>query len=131
MAEVEVVVEEKKELAGRDPKTGRFVKGNRFRPPVTPGAGRPRKLDSKVMLEAIHDAFTPEEITQLLRRAVEIAEKNDDAKGVLEVARLVLAYAIGKPVQRSIKAMIEPEEFAQLFMNNGGEDGEVIDHSDD
>lgn len=125
-AKVQVLPPEKD---GRDPKTGRFVKGNKLRPAYQPNVGRPRKLDSKVMLEAIHDAFTPAEVTELLRQARDIAVKNDDAKGVLEVARLVLAYAIGKPVQRSIKAMIEPEEFARLFME--GDSGEEESAGDD
>lgn len=117
--------------SGRDAKTGKFVKGNTFKNPNTRSPGRPRKLDSGIMLQAIHDAFTPEEVTGLLRQARDIAVKNDDAKSVLEVARLVLAYAIGKPVQRSIKAMIEPEEFAALFMNDGGEDGGEESLADD
>jgi hypothetical protein len=98
----------------RDPATGRFVKGNPIRP-INPSGGRPKKLDSKKMLEAIHDEFQPHEIGAMLRQAHQIAVKNDDWKGVLEVARLIAAYAIGKPVQRSIKATIEPEDFAKFF----------------
>jgi hypothetical protein len=116
-----------KVVEGRDATTGRFLKGNKLRPEKQGKVGRPRKLDSGIMLQAIHDAFTPEEVTGLLRQARDIAVKNDDAKSVLEVARLVLAYAIGKPVQRSIKAMIEPEEFAALFMNGGEEEVDEID----
>jgi hypothetical protein len=125
MNEEVTVVEVLPSKDGRDPKTGRFQKGNKLRPAHQPNVGRPRKLDSGIMLQAIHDAFTPEEVTGLLRQARDIAVKNDDAKSVLEVARLVLAYAIGKPVQRSIKAMIEPEEFAALFMNGGEEEEEI------
>jgi hypothetical protein len=103
------------------------VKGNTFKAPTTRSPGRPRKLDSGIMLQAIHDAFTPEEVVGLLHQARDIAEKNGEAKTILEIARLVLAYAIGKPVQRSIKAMIEPEEFAALFMSGGEEENDEID----
>ena len=126
MTEEVVKVEVLPPQSGRDAK-GKFIKGNTFKNPNVRSPGRPRKLDSGIMLQAIHDAFTPEEVTGLLRQARDIAVKNDDAKSVLEVARLVLAYAIGKPVQRSIKAMIEPEEFAALFMNGGEDDGESIE----
>ena len=66
----------------------------------------------------------------MLRKAHGIAVANNDWKGVLEVARFVAAYAIGKPVQRSIKATIEPEEFAKLFRESGeieSEEGEYIE----
>lgn len=108
----------------RDPTTGRFVKGNKIRPHHNNG-GRPKKLDSKAMLQAINDGFTPEEVIDLLYKSIEMAEKANDWRGVFEVGRLILAYSIGKPVQRSIKAEITPEKFAQLF-----KDGEVQDDED-
>jgi hypothetical protein len=115
--------------SGRDAKTGKFIKGNTFKNPNTRSPGRPRKLDSALMLQAIGDAFTPQDVVDLLHKAVEIAEKNDESKTILEVARLILAYAIGKPVQRSIKAMIEPEEFAALFMGGGDDDDDGQEES--
>jgi hypothetical protein len=73
----DVVVLPPEPKPGRDAK-GKFAKGNKLRPAHQPNVGRPRKLDSRVMLEAIHDAFTPEEVTGLLRQARDIAVKNDD-----------------------------------------------------
>lgn len=113
---------------GRDGK-GRFAKGNSFRPPEFHGGGRPRKLDAKEVLEAITNEFTPVEIGTMVRRAYDIAVDTDDAKMVLEVARFIAAYAIGKPVQRSITATIEKDQFIALFTNGaaGPDEEDAVD----
>lgn len=108
--------------SGRDEK-GKFAKGNRFRPPgPTAGAGRPRKLDAIEVLESIVNTFTPDEVSDMLILARNIAVKNEDWKGVLEVARFVAAYAIGKPVTRAITVGGDLEDFRKLFQPRGEEE---------
>lgn len=106
---------------GRDPVTGKFLKGNKLRPPGPLGGHPPKKLDSRPILEAIHNEFTVEEIRLMLREAYNTAVKMEDWKGQMAVVQFVAYYAIGKPVQRSIKATIEPEDFARIFKLGGEE----------
>ena len=101
---------------------GQFLKGNPIRP-VNPG--RVKKAIAKELLEALAEVSTPETIAADLDDVVRIAKEERDAKTLLEVVRLKLAYLIGKPVQRSITASIDPDEFRALFTPE--EEQEVID----
>lgn len=107
---------------GREEKTGRFAKGNTLRPVGPTGGGRPRKLDAIEVLEAITAEFSLDEIRVMLRKAYSTALKVEDWKGQLEVLRFVYAYAVGKPVQRSISATIEREDFIKLFSGGSAEE---------
>lgn len=109
-------------VTGRRP-DGRFAKGNKIRP-HNPGGGRPKKIDSTPILMAIADEFDPAEVRAMLRQAWAVAVKNDEWKGMLEVIRFVASYAIGKPVQRSIKAEMNMDDFINLF--KGSDDGEAV-----
>jgi hypothetical protein len=109
---------------------GKFVKGNKIRPANYNG-GRPRKLDSRPILEAIHDEFTVEEIRAMLRKAYATAVQMEDWKGQMAVVQFVAYYAIGKPVSRSIKANIEVEDFIKLFKEGGdGVSDEAIQYDE-
>ena len=114
---------------GRDGK-GRFADGNKLRPPGSTNGGRPRKLDSRPILEAIHDTFDPAEIGRMLMQARDIAIKNEEWKGLLEIARFVASYAIGKPVQRSVNATISAEDFANIFKMGGDHQHEDMHQHD-
>ncbi len=114
-------------VESRDPITGKFAKGHTLRKKGDPSLRIKKKLDSKAILEAIHDVFTPDEIADILREARQLATAQGEWKGLLEIARFVAAYAIGKPVQRSIKATIEPEDFIALF-KGGSDDEEVVEN---
>ena len=106
---------------------GQFLKGNPIRP-VNPG--RVKKAIAKELLEALAEVSTPETIAADLDDVVRIAKAENDAKTLLEVVRLKLAYLIGKPVQRSITASIDPDEFRAYFApQDQEEEQEVIDGS--
>lgn len=121
MAEVE-------KRSDRDDK-GKFIKGHKV---PSPRAGRPRKADSMPFLQAIASAaYSPEQIVDLIHETVDLARKVENPKIMLEVVRLVLDYAIGKPVQRTLTATIDPERLKEIF--GGGstveneEGGETIE----
>lgn len=105
---------------------GKFYKGNALKP-VNPG--RPKRINVQEMLEAIAEDFPPERVISIVNKALEIAIKQQDWKGVHAVALLVLHYQIGKPVQRAITAQIDPDKFRELFQPDSPkeDEGEVID----
>jgi hypothetical protein len=105
---------------------GRFLKGNKIAPKSRPG--RPSRGDIMPVLTAIIEEFPPEEIGDMIRHGYETAVKDADVKMQLEFIRFVTSYAIGKPIQRSIKAQIDPEEFKRMFQpDSAEEDDDVID----
>lgn len=105
MAEVE-------KRSDRDDK-GKFIKGHKV---PSPRAGRPRKADSMPFLQAIASAaYSPEQIVDLIHETVDLARRVENPKIMLEVVRLVLDYAIGKPVQRTLTATIDPERLKEIF----------------
>ena len=74
----------------RDEK-GHFLPGHK-----NVGAGRKPKSHEEKLLKAVSDSITPEDIRDILN-----ALKNKARHGSIEAARVILAYAIGMPVQRS------------------------------
>jgi hypothetical protein len=120
------VVEVLEPLAeGRD-KSGRFKKGNNL---SLNGRGRPKKREASEVLKAITGEFKPPEVRAMLREVHELAIKNNDPKTLLELLRLIAAYDIGKPVQRSITTAIKPEDFSRLWKDDeeSGDEEEYIE----
>ena len=74
-----------------------------------------KSTDPVAMLKAVTEAHSPEEQTRLLRKAADLAEAQSSWMGLLEVLRFELEYAVGKPVQRSVSATLDPKEFASHF----------------
>lgn len=62
--------------------------------------GRPTKARELAILDAITNAFTPEEITSSLKEAMKIAKDKDSARGIVAVLEFMADRAVGKPVQR-------------------------------
>lgn len=62
--------------------------------------GRPTKARELAILDAITNAFTPEEITTHLREAMKVAKDKDSARGIVAVLEFMADRAVGKPVQR-------------------------------
>lgn len=96
--------------------SGKFVKGHKVPSPRT---GR-KKADSYPILVAITQmAYTPEELVEMLHETYVVAQKSEDAKAMMQVIQFVVNYAIGKPVQRTLSATIDPEQLKEIF---GGSD---------
>lgn len=114
--------------AGRDPVTGHFLKGNKIRPYHPSG----KKKDYSPILRAVaEDAYTPEQITDLLREMVEMARDAGDWKGIYAALSFILAYTVGKPVQRSITASIDADSLRAVLLGEEMQDdgGQLVEGS--
>jgi hypothetical protein len=110
--------------AQRNSKTGRFLPGN---------SGNPTgwaKRDIKV-LHAIHAAYPPERVIGLLDEALDVARSHQSYRGIVEVARLVIEYTVGKPVQRSITVSSKMDSILTRLENIQVVDGSVLDEAGD
>jgi hypothetical protein len=67
---------------------GRFAANNRF------GKGNPHARETAARQAALRQAITPEDVGAVGRKLVEAA-----LEGSIPAAKLVLSYAVGKPVQ--------------------------------
>lgn len=74
-----------------------------------------KSADPLEMLKAVTEANSPSEVTHLLKKAIRYAEEQKSWYGILEVLRFQMEYAVGKPVQRSVSATLNPEDFAKFF----------------
>lgn len=111
----------------RDAKTGRFVKGNKAHDKYKIER---KKEKAAPILAAITEEFSPDEIRLMMRRAWDVAEDEGDAKALLEILKFIAAYAIGKPVTRSISAQFGKDDLLDLFGRRSEEsddDGNTID----
>lgn len=106
---------------------GQFVKGQVV---PAPRRGRPSRADSMPVLIAIaEEAYTPEQLRDMLRETYDMAVEKEDWKGMFQVIQFVLNYAVGKPVQRTLTANVNPDFIKELFQ--GGKGGDVEDSDDD
>lgn len=108
--------------------SGKFVKGNKV---ANPRAGRPRKIDSMPILLAITQEYSPEELGGMLRETYRVAKMADDAKAMLQVVKLVMDYAIGKPVVRTLSASIDPAEVRDILAGFGRPTEEEVEDEQD
>jgi hypothetical protein len=103
---------------------GRWLPGN---------SGNPTgwaKRDIKV-LHAIHAAYPPERVIGLLDEALDVARSHQSYRGIVEVARLVIEYTVGKPVQRSITVSSKMDSILTRLENIQVVDGSVLDEAED
>jgi hypothetical protein len=92
---------------------GKFVKGHKVPSPRT---GRPTRGDTMPVLIAITQAaYSAEELVKMIRDTYEMAEEEKDWKGMFTVINFIAQYAVGKPVQRSLVANIDPGKLRELF----------------
>lgn len=97
---------------GRD-EQGRFAKGN------LGGPGNPFARQVAALRQALLDAVTPEDIHEIAQSLVAKARKGD-----LPAARLVLAYAIGKPGPAPDPDALDLHEWS-IFQRSGIDATEV------
>lgn len=101
---------------------GKFVKGHKVPSPRT---GRMRKEQRFPILVAITQmAYTPEELVEMLHETWAVAKESQDGKAMLQVIQLVLNYAVGKPVQRTLSATVDPDKLRALFGEDNQDDRE-------
>jgi hypothetical protein len=112
-------------VADRDAK-GKFLKGNKV---PHPGAGRPARGDIMPVLIAVtQEAYSGEDLVRMIRETYDKAMEADDARTALMVIKFVVEYAIGKPVQRTLTAQVDPNEIRELLKGNrdDGDDGRGV-----
>ena len=78
---------------------GRLLPGT---PPV-PGSGRKTKAQEDAYLVAIKAAMTPEQLTEALQTALDLAIELKSPRAILVVVEVVANYGLGKPTQTVIK----------------------------
>ena len=103
----------------RDEK-GKFIQGHKV---PSPRSGRLRKADHMPILYAVTQAaYSPEDLVEMLHETYRVAAKAEDAKAMMQVIQFVVNYAIGKPVQRTLTASIDPDKLKELFGDSDDED---------
>jgi hypothetical protein len=102
------------EISGRD-ESGRWLKGFTGNP-----SGRPPKEWSRMNMEAMMNAFTPEEKQRYLRTAARIAEEQGSARGIVAVFEFIEDRLNGRP---TVHVMQESNNLHAVL----GELGIVID----
>ncbi len=93
--------------------SGKFKKGHKV---PSPRRGRPARADTMPVLIAIaQEAYTSEELIAMLHETYEMAKEERAWKGMFDVIQLVVHYAVGKPVQRTLSATIDPNDIRAMF----------------
>lgn len=78
---------------------GRLLPGT---PPV-PGSGRKTKAQEDAYLVAIKNAMSPEQLTEALQTAYDLAVELKSPRSILAVCEIVANYGLGRPTQTIIK----------------------------
>ena len=99
----------------RDEK-GRLLPGSRVR-----GSGRKSRQYEKDMIAAIREALPSDEIKRWINRALELAEQQNSARGIINVLDFATSYAAGKPVQQVSVDAGRTELLEQLLSGDNGE----------
>lgn len=81
-----------------------------------------------ILRAVAENTYTPEELSKMIRYTFDVAKERQDAKNMLEVIKFVVAYAVGKPVARSLIAQVDPDMLRGMLMD---EEGEEDDGDDD
>jgi hypothetical protein len=71
-----------------------------FTPGGPGGPGRPKMVDNRAYVEALKLDFPPEEISRLVKEAIQIAIDTNSWRGVIAAAEFAHDRSIGKPVKR-------------------------------
>jgi len=77
----------------RDP-SGRFLVGN------PGGPGRPKKETERMILDAITNALSPQEIENAIREGLRLAIEQKSTRGIVAILELAAGYSIGRPTVR-------------------------------
>ncbi len=92
---------------------GRWLPGQSGNP-----AGRKSRQYEKDMIDAVRRALTPENIESWINRALELADSQNSARGIVAVLELGLAYGAGKPVQQVVRDTGKTELLQELLSND-------------
>jgi hypothetical protein len=85
---------------------GRLLPGHSVK-----GGRKPSEM-SVMLLRAISGVYSPEEVVEYLRIAMDIAIKNNSSKGIMQVLEFQAAYGIGRPTIRIEKVEGDPIQAA-------------------
>lgn len=78
----------------RDQANGRFLPGN-------PGStGRKPRAHEEAVLSSLTASFPAERLVEILEKALQIAESQGSARGMLAAVEFITNYQIGRPVAR-------------------------------
>ena len=80
-----------------------------------------KSADPLVVLKGITEAYTAEEVTELLYCAELFALEQKSWEGILAILKLALEYSVGKPVQRSVSATFDMSKFADGWSDKESE----------
>lgn len=106
-------------MENQDPKTGRFVKGNKASP------GRPARHTEASVLEKMWQGDKPDRIVKSVDRMIKLAEGGD-----VQAFKAVIAYYAGLPIQKlqiSSRGASLLAEVLELFKARGISDSEVFE----
>lgn len=73
-----------------------------------PAGGRP-KAQETAYLNAIKLAVPPEQVTEYLRKALDLAVKQNSARGIIAVLEFIRDTTLGTPVRRTVTATTKLE----------------------
>jgi len=90
---------------GRDPKTGKFAKGNRI------ATGNPLASQVGRLRSTLIECVSPSDMKAIGQTLVRLAKAGD-----LAAARLLLSYTLGSPVELDLVERIERLESAAAFI---------------
>lgn len=100
----------------RDDK-GRLLPGTRG----LPGNGRKPKATEDAYLVAIKAAMSPEQLTEALQTALDLAIELKSPRSVLAVVEVVAGYGLGKPTQRIATVDNGKTALLEELLRNDGE----------
>ncbi len=89
---------------------GRLLPGNTGNP-----NGRPKRETEQSILDAIRRALPPEVIEAKIKRALEIAEETNSARGMIAVLEFAAAYSLGRPTVRVEQTANAHAELSELM----------------
>lgn len=92
---------------GRDPVSGKFIKGNGF------GRGNPFGRITALLRSALIDAVSPEEMAEIVKTLIGKAKKGDVA-----AANIIFDRAIGKPVEAANPDRLDIDELEIIIDKN-------------
>ena len=81
--------------------------------------GRPTRQFEKDVLDSLRRALPPEKLEFWIERALELANSQQSARGIIAVLSFAYEYSIGRPVQQMSVDTGKTELLEQLLRNDG------------
>ena len=90
-------------------------------------AKRPKRADEEAVQRAIMERWGPHKILDVVEQAHVFAYKTKSWKGLMEVARFLAEYTVGKPKQAlNMTHTATPEDWAEFFRDKDVPEAEVF-----